>query len=97
MSWISPLGLAYRRWSYFQPFDNGNCCSSSHYRDDRPMLDEHVCERERAWRDYVRLRDHNPAYGTPNMEIVVVKNEGSEFSPDSEPPGSNHTILEGTK
>lgn len=80
MFWISPVGLAYRRWAHFQPCGNGNCCSSSHYRDDRPMLDEHVCEREKAWRDYVRLRDCNPAYGTPNMEIITIKNEGPELT-----------------
>ena len=77
---ISPVGLAYKRWAHYQPFDNGNCCSSSHYRDDRPMLDEFVCEREKAWRDYVRLRDCNPSYGTPDMKIITIKNEGPELT-----------------
>lgn len=43
------------------------CCSKSHcYFDDRdgfvPKADEDVCERERAWRIYVRLRDNNPNF-----------------------------------
>lgn len=43
------------------------CCtqpnSSGHYdRQGDPLPDDMVCDRERAWRDYVRLRDVRNVY-----------------------------------
>lgn len=44
---------------------DGNCCSFEHYEDvmedgrlvNKPKPDSKVCVRERAWREYCRLRD----------------------------------------
>lgn len=44
-----------------------NCCARSHHYMDElgrwlPKADDQVCPREKAWREYVRLRDENPDY-----------------------------------
>jgi hypothetical protein len=49
-------------------FDDEVCCHQSHeyYNSDKKMIvpkcDERVCERERAWRNYVRVRDNDPNF-----------------------------------
>lgn len=40
------------------PRFDGQCCRYEHVDSDGiPLPDEKVCERERAWRNYVRARD----------------------------------------
>lgn len=57
---------AFRRWQEFRPKEGGSCCGNSHfimiedgsrYFKEVPKPDANVCNRERAWRDYVRVRD----------------------------------------
>lgn len=36
----------------------GNCCAENHFSPDKgPLPDNMVCQRELAWRKYVRIRD----------------------------------------
>lgn len=51
---------AAREWQSFNP--DVNCTCTSHYKLDGSPLDDHlVCDRERAWRRYVKLRDTGAA------------------------------------
>lgn len=38
---------------------DGNCCTMMHFSQDTGahLADDLVCDRERAWRDYIRIRD----------------------------------------
>lgn len=70
---------AYVRWKNLDRFDDlGRCCGTPHL-DSRGQWksDEHVCDRERAWRCYVRLRDANPKfpYFVKIETFAVVPNE----------------------
>lgn len=60
------LQRAYFDWKELQPEPNKPCCHIDHNQprcDEFGELisepDELVCEREKAWRRYVRLRDGN--------------------------------------
>lgn len=50
----------------------GTCCKASHeyYNAQKSQImfkpDHLVCDRERAWRRYVRLRDNNPNFPFSN-------------------------------
>lgn len=62
---MGKLKDAYDKWAKSKAIGSGGvCCAAGHYIynygsfDHKP--DESVCERERAWREYVRLRDQNP-------------------------------------
>ena len=50
------------RWmETFPKWERGSCCHDSHFDDNwNPLPDYKVCERERYWRNYVRLRDGKP-------------------------------------
>lgn len=67
------LRAAWKRFCDAQPKKGESCCFQGRHesfqssaRDDMPFYtiepDEQVCERERAWRQYVRIRDNNPYY-----------------------------------
>lgn len=58
---------ALRRWQRFQPWFNEKCCSSAHFIENKPVGDEYVCPREKAWREYVRLRDSDPEWLQSNL------------------------------
>jgi hypothetical protein len=51
----------------------GSCCKASHeyYNSQKRQItfkpDHLVCEREKAWRRYVRLRDNNPDFPFSNQ------------------------------
>ena len=54
-------------WQSLITFEDEVCCRNSHeYYNSAlkiiPKPDENVCERERAWRNYVRKRDSNPRF-----------------------------------
>lgn len=58
---------AFDHWKSFRPFEGHPCCSGTHDTDpsfygDTPRPDASVCDRERAWREYVRIRDANPNF-----------------------------------
>ncbi len=52
--------LGERTYRYPKSFD-GSCCGYDHFMDKEGLRvqkpDSSVCDRERSWRDYVRLRD----------------------------------------
>lgn len=62
----SDLQIAYETWVGFRPKGDKACCRHGHfsmvsrYAAGEPKPDEWVCDRELAWRRYVRLRDDNP-------------------------------------
>lgn len=64
----TPLRSAFLRWCKAQPSVNAigcdDCCNRSHFHPftGRHKEDADVCFRERAWRDYVRLRDNKPYF-----------------------------------
>lgn len=47
---------------------NGDCCKGSHFMTENGIQverpDHMVCEREKAWRSYCRIRDTEIAKGT---------------------------------
>lgn len=56
--------------------DNENCCIYSHEYIDKnnrlvPKADHLVCEREIAWRTYVRIRDNNPNFPFTNRNWLT--------------------------
>lgn len=58
---------AMRIWQSLITFDDESCCNSSHEYYDKnsklsPKQDHLVCDREMAWRRYVRLRDNDPHF-----------------------------------
>jgi len=60
-------GQAMRIWQKLLSIDDEACCKNSHeYYIDKnkaaPKPDPLVCERELAWRNYVRIRDKNPDF-----------------------------------
>lgn len=64
---ITRVGYAMRKWQNTITFEDEACCANSHefYNSALkviPKPDEFVCERERAWREYVRIRDNNPRF-----------------------------------
>lgn len=61
---MSPVRKAFLRWVALRPDPGKKCCEPPHYTLPgwEPLHDDFVCERERAWRDYVRLRDRNKEY-----------------------------------
>ena len=55
---MSNLKQAYELWKYFQPADNKDCCHNKHhYANGVVKPDNLVCDREKAWRQVVRIRD----------------------------------------
>ena len=61
---MTTLQMALRKWMALQPQHGKSCCAGSHFVTVSPMTveprrDDDVCPRERAWREYVRLRDGN--------------------------------------
>lgn len=56
-----------KKWQSTRIFSDEICCLKSHeYYNGAlkiiPKPDEYVCEREKAWRNYVRKRDNNPQF-----------------------------------
>ena len=54
-------------WQKLLHDDDEACCMNSHEyfitkSEVAPKPDDLVCERELAWRTYVRLRDRNPLF-----------------------------------
>jgi hypothetical protein len=71
---MTELKKALVEWQFFYP-PNGNCCNGAHtYGNLRPKPDEHVCERENAWRRYVRLRDGDPEFPFKKELRIVCNN-----------------------
>lgn len=60
----------------------GPCCRGSHeyYNSQKSQImfkpDHMVCEREKAWRRYVRLRDNNPDFPFNNTFQFGETSEG---------------------
>lgn len=60
----------------------GPCCKASHeyYNSQKSQItfkpDHMVCDRERAWRRYVRLRDNNPEFPFNNTFAFGEPTEG---------------------
>lgn len=54
-----------------------SCCFGSHFigDDSTPLPDNMVCDRELAWRQYVRVRDNDPNF-TGFRETLVGRNDG---------------------
>lgn len=61
---MTKLKSAYENWRNQQPLlEYGNCCNRKHNDyDNSPKHDDNVCDRELAWRVYVRIRDNNPGF-----------------------------------
>lgn len=59
---MTDLKVRYSAWKFLQPEPGSSCCPNEHVFLERPRPDHQVCEREAAWRKYVRLRDCNPEY-----------------------------------
>lgn len=57
---MTPLLSAYLRWVSFKPVRD--CCIEGHWASSGPIPDNEVCSRERAWREYVRIRDNNSGW-----------------------------------
>ena len=55
---------ALRKWQINSPSARyDSCCGGNHVDVNNQWLsDAEVCDRERAWRCYVRLRDGNPRF-----------------------------------
>ncbi len=59
---------AMRNWQRTVTFESEVCCRQSHeyYNSTKKCIiskpDHMVCERELAWREYVRTRDNNPDF-----------------------------------
>jgi len=58
---------AYIKWQNTLNKWTRTCCNQQHeYINNLGLLmpkeDDQVCERERAWRQYVRLRDESPNF-----------------------------------
>lgn len=69
------LRTAYRKWQAYGYYYDADsvCCDRAHtkeasstaYRvsiETKWKADHQVCGRERAWREYVRIRDNNPEF-----------------------------------
>ena len=65
---LSRVAEAFNEWAKLKPENKfESCCAVGHYYYDEsfieaPRPDEKVCAREKAWRNYVRLRDNNPSW-----------------------------------
>lgn len=63
----------------------GPCCKGSHeyYSTHKSQImfkpDHMVCDREKAWRRYVRLRDNNPDFPFNNNFLYGNNNEGDDL------------------
>lgn len=64
---------AMQAWQSLRSYEveNENCCIYAHEYIDKnnravPKADHAVCERELAWRTYVRIRDCNPSFPFTN-------------------------------
>jgi len=74
------LRALYNEWRIYQPDSrygrDATCCHRDHWVKKSfssktvPLDDDLVCDRELAWRKYVRYRDRNPSFGTA---LCVVK------------------------
>jgi len=59
---------AMKYWQSLRLYSNESCCTSSHeyYNREKNLLvpkpDGSVCDRELAWRQYVRIRDNDPNF-----------------------------------
>lgn len=61
---MTTLQRRYREWRAWDPGDRV-CCRQEHEYSKfshSPKPDNDVCEREKAWREYVRERDGNPRF-----------------------------------
>lgn len=72
------LRIAYNEWRVHQPEFGAKCCHKEHWIKKLgsnviiPVDDDLVCPRERSWRWYVRLRDHNRAFGTVMQKWIDI-------------------------
>lgn len=58
---------AMKYWQSLNTFEEESCCASAHEYFDKhsklvPKPDHMVCDRELAWRQYVRIRDNDPNF-----------------------------------
>lgn len=71
---------AMRIWQNLSGDYEVSCCKGSHeyYSNSKSQIvfkpDHLVCDRERAWRRYVRLRDNNPDFPFNNTFIFGDEN-----------------------
>lgn len=53
-------GERFEHWRMHRPFGEKDCCNKDHYNPDgTPKPDTEVCNRELAWRKYVREREED--------------------------------------
>lgn len=67
-------GQAMKIWQKLLHEDDEVCCTNSHEyfvqkNQVAPKPDDMVCERELAWRTYVRIRDNNPNFPFDQQQI----------------------------
>lgn len=69
---------AFKLWQETAPKGGGSCCGRGHFfqsnsfHNMHPLPDEMVCDRERAWREYVSLRDaKGVTHGGPAIKRQV--------------------------
>jgi hypothetical protein len=61
---MTDLRKAFLHWVAERPDANRKCCEGPHYSLPgwEPLPDSLVCDREKAWRAYVRIRDLHHDY-----------------------------------
>lgn len=65
---MTDLIKAVREWQSFNP--DVNCTCGSHFNlSGEPLADGFVCDRERAWRRYVKIRDNFKVLGKGKFDI----------------------------
>lgn len=81
---MTPLRRAYLQWLALRPEPGRKCCDHPHYyvgASEKPLGDCGVCDREKAWREYVRLRDGDPEY--PFHKRRVTREPGVGYNDDT--------------
>jgi hypothetical protein len=97
----SRISNAYDMWQRHAPLNN-QCCTSQHVTTFTNCWkpDDQVCDRELAWRRYVRLRDGDPLF-PQDIPAVEITETGSKVWHDgwvnhgySQPPSEVSVSLE---
>ena len=77
---MNKLTEAFKVWTRLQPEEGTSCCAYHHsvinqHGSVTHLPDHKVCEREQAWRVYVRIRDNNPYYPFKSLEQIQMERE----------------------
>ena len=66
--------ILYRAWK-----DAPHCSCQSHFdKTGKHKADKNVCEKERLWRSYVRMRDDDPTKMRSDYQRQKIKGEKNE-------------------